>query len=235
MTVSSPGNSASIQAGKLRQWILSHDDRWLFIVPYIALAVILSVVLSLFWLIVVVAVHFVLEILRQRFLAELREEKVHFLTLALRSVWEIKLDIGLIIFALALALYMEIVLGVVGLGAAARGTAMAGTRVASRFGVIQQALRAFLLSVDDLAQVARVVVKRRKGETTAEEVKEDEISDGRIRPGRGDYMILSFIAICSLLIVLAPVLTDQPVEAVLAQIGEELAPFPAPEALFDAD
>lgn len=235
MTVSSPGNVASIPAGKLRQWIMNHDDRWLFIVPYIALAVILSVVLSLFWLIVVVGVHFVLEILRQRFLAELREEKVHFLTLVLRSVWEIKLDIGLIIFALALALYMEIVLGVVGLGAAARGTAMAGTRVASRFGVIQQALRAFLLSVDDLAQVARVVVARRKGDDAADGDEEAEIGDGRIRPGRGDYMILAFIAICSLLIVLAPVLTNQPVEAVLAQIGEELAPFPAPEALFDAD
>lgn len=235
MTLTSQSASARAPQGGLRQWIMSHDDRWLFIVPYIVLAVILSVVLSLFWLIVVVGVHFVLEMLRQRFLAELRGEKGHFLMLALRSVWEIKLDIGLIIFALALALYMEIVLGVVGLGAAARGTAMAGTRVASRFGVIQQALRAFLLSVDDLAQVARVVVKRRKGETTAEEAEEDEISDGRIRPGRGDYVILAFIGVCMLLIVLAPVLTDQPVEVVLAQIGEELAPLPAPEALFDAD
>lgn len=220
--------------GRLRQWIIEHDDKWLFIVSYIALAVILSVVISLFWLIVVVGVHFVLELMRQRYLAELRAEAPGPLLLLLRALWELKLDIGLIIFALALALYMEVVLGVVGLGAAARGTAMAGTRVATRFGVIQQALRAFLLSVDDLAQVARVIAQRRRGHT-GDEVEADNIGDGRISPSRGDYLILGFTAICALLIVLAPALTDQTVDEVLAQIGEELNPFPAPDDLFDAD
>lgn len=210
----------------------------MFIVPYIALAVLLSVILSLFWLVVVVAVHFALEWLRQTYLAQLREENAGFLTLLRRTTWELKLDIGLVIFALALALYMEAVLGVVGLGAASRGAAMAGTRVATRFGVIQQVLRAFLLSVDDLAQVARVMAKRGKGKTdgdAGEEDDADDIGDGRIVPGRWDYVILGFTGVCVALIFAAPILTGASVEEVLAQIAEELTPFPEPDALFDAD
>ncbi len=56
-----PEPPIQIPAGPLRRWLVMHDDQWTFIVPYIGLAVLLSALISLFWLVVVVAVHFALE------------------------------------------------------------------------------------------------------------------------------------------------------------------------------
>ena len=53
-------------AERLRDWVLNHDDSWIFIILYVGLAVVLSLWISLFWLLVVVAGHFVLEWIRQR-------------------------------------------------------------------------------------------------------------------------------------------------------------------------
>jgi len=140
---------------RLRDWIVNHDDSWIFIILYVGLAVVLSLWISLFWLVVVVAGHFVLEWIRQRHLRE---------TGVLAEVfWELKLDIALILFSLVLTLYLEVVFGILGLKAAGRAVtiARAGARGGSRFAAWERTLRGLLLSADDAAQIARALVVRR--------------------------------------------------------------------------
>jgi hypothetical protein len=135
----------------LRDFIAHHDDRWLFVAVYITLAVVLSMMLSLFWLVAVAGLHFALEYLRQaQYRSGVGEVVSH-------ALWEIKLDIALVLLALALALYIEVVLGVLGLQSAAR--AAAATRVA-RFAAWERNLRAVVLLADDAARVVQVGVSR---------------------------------------------------------------------------
>jgi len=140
---------------RLRDRIVNHDDSWIFVILYVGLAVVLSIWIGLFWLLVVVAGHFVLEWIRQR---HVRDAGV------LPEVfWELKLDIALVLFALVLTLHMEVVFGIVGLQAAGRvGTiARVGARGGSRFAAWERTLRGLLLSADDAAQIVRALVMRR--------------------------------------------------------------------------
>jgi hypothetical protein len=236
MTSPSPDNA--IPAGPLRRWIISHDNKWLFIVPYIALAVTLSIVISLFWLVAVVAAHFALEWMRQAWALRLSGEPAGWRRVLGRTLWELKLDIALVLFALVMALYMDMVLGMAGLGAAARATTMAGVRAGARFTVWQQALRGILLSVDDLLQVARVLLQRRqKGGAPAADTPPSPSGDdlreavqeavAPIAPTRVDYAILSFGGVSAALLLLAPALTDHDFDSMLTTLGEELHPLPA--------
>ena len=149
---------------RLRDWIINHDDSWIFIILYVGLAVVLSIWIGLFWLLVVVAGHFVLEWIRQR---HVRDAGV------LPEVfWELKLDVALVLFALVLTLYLDVVFGILGLQAAGRAAAIArvGARGGSRFAAWERTLRGLLLSADDAAQIARAIVIRRpsKGNATGE-------------------------------------------------------------------
>jgi hypothetical protein len=45
-------------------WILQHDDRWSFIALYVSLAVVLSMWISLFWLVALVAASIVVATFR---------------------------------------------------------------------------------------------------------------------------------------------------------------------------
>jgi hypothetical protein len=148
---------STLQLHSVRDWIVHHDDSWLFLVLYIGLAVVLSIWISLFWLVAVVAGHFALEWVRQQTL------RSGFGNILLEVLWELKLDIALVLFALALSLYMDMVLGIVGLRSAARmaPAAQAGLRSSARFAAWQRIIRGVLLSVDDAAQVARAVTVSR--------------------------------------------------------------------------
>lgn len=215
------------EQGKIRQWIINHDDSWWFIVPYIGLAVILSIVLSLFWLVMVVLVHVLLELARQW----MAKPDASIGAVISRTLWEVKLDIGLVLFALVLALYMELALGVLGLGHATRAGALAGSRVL----VFQRVLRAILMSLDDMALLARAVMARGKGKND-EETEQPEIEVPESGWGghwsRGDYFSIGFGVISFLLIVFAPIITHHDVETTLETLAQELQPFPE-EDLFD--
>ncbi|MCG6118758.1 MAG: hypothetical protein MEQ07_11300 [Aquimonas sp.] len=73
-----------------------HDDRWLFTLAYVGLTVVLSLLISLFWLVAVVAAHAALEwyALKHRGFPRQRLG---------RTLWHLKLDVSLILFARALA------------------------------------------------------------------------------------------------------------------------------------
>jgi hypothetical protein len=139
----------------IRDFIANHDDRWLFVILYIGLAVVLSIALSLFWLVAVAGLHFALEFLRQG------AYRTQTLDIATHALWEIKLDIALVLLALAMSLYMDVVVGLLGLQSAARATAASrlGMR-AARFAAWQRNLRAMVLLADDIARVIQVGVTR---------------------------------------------------------------------------
>ncbi|MCQ1058888.1 hypothetical protein LRP52_16625 [Photobacterium sp. ZSDE20] len=82
-------------------------------------------------------------------------------------LWHLKLDIVLIIFALWLSVYMDAIFGLVGLNAAAR----AGAQVGSRFAIFEKIIRGFFLTVDDAAQVLKVLSKKRDTSDQEVEVK----------------------------------------------------------------
>jgi hypothetical protein len=115
------------------RFMAEHEDRWLFVVLYVGAAVTLSILLSLFWLIVLLLVHALFE-----WVHETTKGPATW-TAFKRTLWAVKLDAGLVLFALALSLYMEVLLGVLGLRAVAQVTA------------------------DDAAQVVRAATKTRKG------------------------------------------------------------------------
>lgn len=173
-------------------WVIEHDDSWVFTLCYVGLAVVLSLLISLFWLIVVVALHAALE----WYALQHRGYPTHRLG---RTLWHLKLDLSLILFALALGLYLELLFGLAGLGAVARTGAQAG----SRFLAWKQALRGVLLTLDDAAQVARALAKQGSG-------KEDEVPACPVVPPwrqtwrRADMASLGFGAGCLVLILLSP-------------------------------
>lgn len=181
---------------------------------YIGLAVVLSIAISLFWLVAVVAAHGVLEWIamgRQG----VREQRLG------RVLWHLKLDISLVLFALWLGLYIELLFGLAGLGAMAR----TGAQATARFVAWQRALRGVLLTVDDAAQVARAVVGR-KGNGGDGNAGADPRPPWRRPWSTGDGFSIAFAVTWAILILLAPMLTDHSVASALASMGADLHPWP---------
>ncbi|MCL4871672.1 MAG: hypothetical protein KJ063_22160 [Anaerolineae bacterium] len=221
----------------LRHWVVNHDDSWLFVGLYIGLAVILSIWISLFWLVAVVAAHFALEWVRQ-------SHKHRGWPIFAEVLWELKLDVALIFFALALALYMDVILGIVGLQAATRigAAARTGVRGSARFAAWERMLRGALLSIDDAAQVVKAVkTSREKGDSAAIETAEAASLDPSVLPdnqpasrwgswadkwGHGDYIAVGLGLICVIMILAAPWLTAHTAATALAALAHELRPFP---------
>lgn len=198
----------------VRGWVLRHDESWLFIITYVTLAVVLSIWISVFWLVAVVGVHFGLELMRQRAHAT-RASKV-----VARALWEVKLDLALVLLALAMGVYMEFVVGAAGLGGAAR----LGAQGAARAAGWARALRGILLSLDDAAQVARAAVAR-KGSDTEPEPEAEEAPPWR-RWSRGDHIAIWLGIACIVLMLVAPMVTDHTPWTVLGTLMEELHPWP---------
>lgn len=190
---------------RLGQWVLKHDDSWVFVALYVGLAVVLSLWISLFWLVAVVAVHAALE----AFVLTRRGVRTG---MAGHILWHLKLDLALIAFALALGVYLDTLFGLVGLGAVAK----AGARMLSW----QQAIRGILLTVDDAAQIARAVTAgmRRQAEP-------DNAEDG---PGwsRGDLLSVGLGTASVLAILAAPALTNLTASDVAAILAADLHPWP---------
>jgi hypothetical protein len=208
-----------------RAWVIQHDDRWLFTFLYVGLAVFLSIWISLFWLVVVVAVHGLFEWLRQQHLAPDAPGVLG------RVAWELKLDLVLVLFALSLAVYMDVILGVAGLGGAARLGAT-GVRVARASGWAR-AIRGVLLSLDDVAQVTRAAASRvGRGPAAADDAGADDDEVVELRPwaGRwsaGDHVAIWLGVLCVAALLSAPALLAEQTWSTLGRtLLGELHPWP---------
>ncbi|TVQ95867.1 MAG: hypothetical protein EA398_16900 [Deltaproteobacteria bacterium] len=139
-----------------------HDHRWSFLGPYLVLSVVLSVFVSLFWLLALIGMHAALEWTRQRRLHPNPR------WVAGRILWELKLDLALLLFALVIVVYTDVVLGLLGLGAAAR----AGTAGAARIVAWQRGIRGFLMTVDEMmiawSGTRRILERQKNGEDDGE-------------------------------------------------------------------
>jgi len=215
----------------LKNWINDHDERWSFILLYVGTAIVLSVYASLFWVALLMLSHLGLEIWR------------HYIIKApnafASALWEVKLDIALILFAFVITIYGDMVMAVLGIGQAARaGQAVRGAQMLTRFAVIERALRIFFLTVDDITRVALIgwkVVKGKKSkinqelEEARQILKEEEkklhAADDEGKLSKGDIFSLGFGAMCILLLCLSPLIMDISIAEAFRVILNELRPF----------
>jgi len=142
---------------RVTEWIQRHDESWLFVAMYIGFAVVLSVWLSLFWLVLMVGIHFLFEIIRH---SRTHDGWADRLSMA---SWEIRLDVALVLLAFAVALYMDAIMGLVGLQSAGRAAVATSTasRVGTRAVAWQRMVRAVVLGFDDVANAIRAIFMRK--------------------------------------------------------------------------
>lgn len=202
---------------KIKSWIVEHDESNIFVILYITLAVVLSIAISLFWLVIVVLIHFIFELIKQ---AELNSG---IKGIILRSSWELLLDFGLILFAFVISIYMDIILGAAGIGAGARAGMQSASKVGARFAGWQRVLRGFLLSVDDLAQLSKF---SKKDQNQIDETENAEYGGWEQNWSFGDKSVVIFTVLCFALILFAPYLTGYNFENVFQIIMEDLHPLP---------
>lgn len=141
-------------------WIRTHDESWLFVAMYIGFAVVLSVWLSLFWLVLMVGIHFAFELFRQ---SRVFERPVAVVSMA---SWEVRVDIALLLLAFAVSLYMDLIMAILGLQSLGRA-AVATSRVGTRAVAWQRAVRAVVLGFDDVANAIRAIFMRKGGAAAA--------------------------------------------------------------------
>jgi hypothetical protein len=222
MIADEPAHPPPTGRAALARWVREHDDSLLFIGLYVSLAVVLSIAISLFWLVALVAVHFAFEWYKQ---AQLRPDGP--LAIGVRASWEVLLDVGLVLFALVLGVYMEFILGVLGIGAAARAGAQGVARAGSRVAGWQSALRGTLLSLDDAVQLGRSFRARRAGSAPAGESRPVGRWGGWTEPwGWTGHLCFWFAVLCLGLLLAAPLLIGTPPADILATIRAELHPWP---------
>jgi hypothetical protein len=220
----------------MKDWIYHHDDRWSFIILYVGGAIILSIIASLFWVVALMVAHFALELIRNSML-RMPMPVAH-------SLWEIKLDFGLVLFALVIVLYADVVFAALGIGQAARAAqAVKGAQMATRFGVIQRSLRIFFLVLDDFAKVALTVWQKARGQKAQNQPKalnnapasqqsaflnDPAHKDEEIAPweslSKGDWATLVFCAICLILVMFSPFWTMHGWDGVSSIFIEEMTP-----------
>lgn len=202
----------------MMDWVVKHDDRWLFTIFYVGLAIVLSVFISIFWLVVLVAIHAALE------WYALEKSDPHS-PKSLQIIWHLKLDIVLIIFALWLGLYIDAIFGLLGLGPAAR----AGAQVGSRALAWQRATRGVLLTLDDVAHVGKAVMaKRNNGGAETDVVDDDSTVESSWATdwSFGDHLTVWFGVALLVMIVLTPWLTDHTLASTMASLQADLHPWP---------
>ncbi len=223
-----PGTPLPPEPGRVRRWMIDHDDRWSFILVYVGLAVGLSLTIGVFWLFVVVAGHLALEVV----------EKRHFgcrgpvRTLAW-SLWDMKLDLGLCLAAVVLLMYTTMTFGVLGVGSASRATLL-GIRV-SRLAALS---RLSPVPIRDAALSARfALVRKVDRREQAQKLGEDR---DRARAERlcseqfpwheswswMDRISLGFIALNIAALLASPLLVEESAGEILDTLRDQLHPFP---------
>jgi hypothetical protein len=212
----------ALVATPVRDWIVRHDDSRAFVLLYVVLALVLSLAVGLFWLLALVGVHFGFEYVCARHRGGTRRAS------ALAALWELRLDLALVAFALCIVLYLQFVFGVLGLQAAGRAGAAARVGVrGARFAAWERAIQSFLITMDDMARGVRavVVLKRQRG-GGAPELPAVVSGPPVRRIGTGDALTLAFGGLCVVLILLGPWLGYGSWSSVLATLGAELHPLP---------
>ena len=129
--VSEPERNPPPQLGPIKTWIVNHDRSLIFALVYVILTIVLSVFISYFWLLALVAVHIMIEWLSKSY-------RGYRYRLAW-TLWDVKLDLALVCLAFALLSYTGINAGVAGAQSATRAGVLGGrlsAAIGSRIGFL---------------------------------------------------------------------------------------------------
>ncbi|ASB49980.1 hypothetical protein [Alkalitalea saponilacus] len=227
----------------LINWVSQHDNKRLFIVLYIGLSLVLSITISLFWLLFAVLIHFMFELIRQN---QIYKKPKH---IFLESLWETKLDFALVVFALWLAIYLDFIFGIAGVGALARvgvqsashsgSVAAKGAEISVRFATWNRAIRGILLSLDDAGNAAKAIYQSKSSKKDSYESGYDanvinSNSDENTKVStswRNKWNVIDYMAVCLflltfVLIVLAPFILNISFAGIISVAMEEFHPLP---------
>lgn len=200
-----------------RRWLLDHDHRASFTVIYITLALVLSMAISMFWLVAVVAAHGIIEYW------SLGKEGIDQQRLG-RTLWHTKLDIMLVLAALWLGLYIDLLFGVAGLSAAAR----TGAQASARFLAWQRTIRGVLLSVDEAALAAKAALSRGESDDASSRRRRLTVPPPpwQRRWSWGDRLTILTGLAFAIMILLSPWVTDHSLQEALLILANDLHPWP---------
>ena len=234
--------------GRMREWIIRHDERMSFAAAYVVLAVSLSLFVSLFWLIVLVVIHVGIEWMKKRY-----RGYEGFGHATIWTLWDVKLDLALALLAFVLAAYSGVSFGVAGAQSAGRAGLLA-----SRLGPITRGFAAARVVLFRLWFAARIIIIRKAdmaraaargklaeqkaaaevGEDAAGQIERDAANnhDGlgpiptvppwKTEWSRGDWVGVVFISLNIILILAAPLISDQTFPGMLESFREQLHPWP---------
>lgn len=233
-------------------WMINHDESRVFNVLYISLAVILSVFVSLFWLVLIVGIHFMLELIRQHHHCSRCARKV-----LGRSLWQLKLDFSFIAFSFVVDAYIGVLLGAAGLGKIPGLGRIEEVEIsdAARLGGYGKAIRGIALSTDDILRTTSAAVGFKDGAknddddgtTEDDSVQQDDshapvVPDSRQPPAqpelapadtdlqvrwtRSAYATVAFGITCVALLFLVPWLIGMSYGELWQIIIQDLQPFP---------
>jgi hypothetical protein len=205
-------------AEPIGRWCDDHDERNSFVFSYILLSVVLSLVAGLFWLGVLVGVHFALELYRNRSLPG-RSRLAH-------ATFGIKLDVTLVLMALALSLYADLLFAALGLRAVPRAGSAVG-RLSGRLPSLRRIVRAALLVTDEVVRIAAYYAASR-GITASSHSRAPvwrPHSPWAERWSLGTRLVLALGTVALLLLLAAPWLTDNGVQGTLSILAHEMSPF----------
>lgn len=223
--------------GRIRRWIIDHDDSRLFLIGYVVLSIVLTLRVSLFWLVAMVALHFVFECIKKQYDGAGRPARV-----VAWAAWDVKLDLLLIVIALVLAVYTSVTIGVAGLSGASR-LSIFGFRTA-RLARLGPGLRALLpLPLKDVVLASRIAcirkLDRREILKRRIEFHIEGPSDGaRARriasiefPWQGRWTLADKLALAFLILNIGAIavgvyLAAEPPMQVLADLVSHLHPWP---------
>jgi hypothetical protein len=215
-TVASPALAAPAEVAPIGQWCAEHDERNSFVFTYISLSVVLSVMAGLFWLVLLVAVHFGLELYRNRHL-EPPARLAH-------ATFGIKLDVTLVLLALALTLYMDLLFAALGLRALPRAGGAVG-RLSARLPSIRRIIRAALMVTDEVIRVAAYVTAAR-GITPHPRLTRRPVGSPWTETWSvGTRVTVGLGVAAFLLLLVAPWLAGTGLDGTLQVLAHELSPF----------
>jgi hypothetical protein len=203
-------------AEPIGRWCDDHDERNSFVFTYIALSVVLSLVAGLFWLGVLVGVHFTLELYRNRSLTT-RSRLAH-------ATFGVKLDVTLVLMALALSLYADLLFAALGLRAVPRAGSAVG-RLSGRLPSLRRIVRAALLVTDEIVRVAAYFAASRGIAATGNSKVWRPHSPWAERWSPGTRLVMALGTIALFLLVAAPWLSGHGIEGTLSTLAHELSPF----------
>lgn len=253
--VSKPERNPPPQLGPIKTWIVNHDRSLIFALVYVVSTIVLSVFISYFWLLALVAVHIVIEWLSKSY-------RGYRYRLAW-TLWDVKFDLALVCLAFALLSYTGINAGVAGAQSVTRAGLLGGrlsaigsrigflavageylawigrylSRLAPVFSRFGQLLTRFGIKVIDVFFSARVALFRKAdmARAAARKLPRDceqtlvEAPTGlpwQRRLSSGDWFAISVIVINLIAVFSAPLITDHSYASLFQSLAAKLHPWP---------